>query len=183
MDNLITRQVLLTGITDIMFDRYAGDNKTQLPVEQKMYLRKKTLILPSANISSFLSAQNTPSAPKRLMDSRTYKRVAQAFLSFVSITPNDIPFLRDGKPIIFNGFDDKSMYVHQCVARLDKGIPNPKTRPVLMMPWSLEFTLNIFPNDEFNEGLLKDTFNRGGIAVGLGTYRGVFGKFKIDSWK
>jgi hypothetical protein len=190
MQKQIVRNVVLNGITDIMFDRYAGDNKTELPVEQKMYFNGdgKSLIIPAINIISFLSAQNTPSAPKRLLDSREYKKVAQALLSYTVIKPMEIPLTRNGKPIMFTGFDDDQdkaadMYIHRSVARLEKGIPNPKVRPVVRTPWEISFELTLLPNNEVQEALVKDMFDRGGLAIGLGTFRGVFGKFVVDKWK
>jgi len=187
MKQEILRKVILSGITDIMFDRYAGDNKTELPPERKMYflVDGKTVMLPSINIMSFLSAQNTDSAPKRFLDSREYKKICQAFLSYVSISPIEIPFTRKGKPIIFDGFseDHGSIYIRKDVARLAKGIPNPKVRPVISTPWELSFEITVFPNDEFGEDMLHDMFVKGGIAIGLGTFRGVFGKFQIKEWK
>jgi hypothetical protein len=173
-----------------MFDRYAGDNKTKLAWDQKVYLQPgtKVLCMPAMNISSFLTAHNTNSAPKRLRDKRAYKDICNACLSFVSIGPQYIPFLRDGKPIeMGNVKDDRDelsgVYLHRAVARLDKGIPNPKERPVLPLPWAIEFDLNIFPNQEIKEQEIKNLFAEGGLAIGLGTFRGVFGKFAIESWE
>lgn len=178
-------------MTDIMFDRYAGDNNTKLEPYQKLYLDPTdgvTICLPSLNVMSFLAAHNTNSAPKRLRDKRHYKDLANAMLSFVVIEKSLIPFLRDGKPIKFgrieNDIDKVSgIYVHRAVARLDKGIPNPKERPVLSLPWSLEFELKIYPNKEMREEDLYNLFVDGGAAIGLGTFRGVFGKFRVENWK
>lgn len=189
--DVLKRKVCLRGIAPIMFDRYAGDNKTTLTVEQKMYFGPdgKTLVIPSANLMSFLCAQNTPSAAKRFYDVREYKAVAQNVLSYTAIEPFDIPLTRDGKPIRFNGFvgdEDKAagIYVHRSVARLDKGIPNPKVRPVVRLPWELSFDLKIYPNaDDITEDMLLRLFQRGGLAIGLGTFRGVFGKFVVESWE
>ena len=194
MDNsrieITTRQVTLEGLTEIMLDRYAGDNSTQLEPWQKLYFAPDgaTLVLPSLNLLSFLSAHNTNSAPKRLLDKRKFKDVANACLSFVTASPAYIPFLRDGKPIKFGRFEKdldatSGAYVHRSVARLDKGIPNPKVRPVLPLPWSLSFTLTLYPNKEVNEQQLMNLFEGGGVAIGLGTFRGVFGKFRIASWE
>ena len=181
------KQVVLTGLTPIMFDRYSGDNKTELTPDQKIYLSKGQLIFPSLNIISFLSAQNTESATKRVLEIREYKPVAAALLSSISINPVDIPILRNGKPIKFGGFAGdvdpvSGMRVERHVARLPKGIPNPKVRPVLDLPWSLEFELSIYPNEELNESLIERIFSQGGMQIGLGTYRGVYGKFGF-SWK
>jgi hypothetical protein len=191
----VTRRVVLKGIKEIMFDRYAGDNTTKLEWTQKIYQVPGTsiLALPAINLSSFLTAHNTNSAPKRLRDKRKYKDIANACLSFTSIngpkdSPSYIPFLRNGEPIKVGKFNEEydaesGLYLHRSVARLDKGIPNPKERPVLPLPWSIEFTLEIYPNKEIKEQEIRNLFEEGGLAIGLGTFRGVFGKFIIDAWE
>lgn len=190
-DEPTIRTVRLMGLTDIMFDRYAGDNTTQLEPWQKLYLDpkdSKTIALPALNVHSFLSAHNTNSAPKRLYDKRKYKDVANAALAFVSISPMLIPFTRKGEALVFGKLEgsvdpSSGVYIHAGVARLDKGIPNPKVRPVLPVDWELTFTLTLMPNKEITEQQLINLFDQGGVAVGLGTFRGVFGKFKVDLWE
>lgn len=180
-----------------MFDRYPGDNNTQLTPSQKLYFGEdgETLVIPSTNLMSFLSAKNTDSAPKRLLDSRHYKKFTEACASFVMICADqddyseDLVLLRNGEPIRFKGLNDKEIcessgvFIKRDVARLEKGIPNPKVRPVLPLPWSLSFRLSLFPNDQVQEQQLKNVFDKGGYAVGLGTWRGRFGKFVISQWE
>lgn len=184
----ITRQVTLTGLTAILFDRYAGDNKTQLAPEQKLYLQDKTVVLPSMNITSFLTAINTESAPKMLLDKREYKTVASALLASTVITPSSIPFLKNSKPIQFGGsfVDDvdpvSGIHLVYHVARLDKGIPNPKVRPMLETPWTLQFKMTILPHPDLNEDLIENLFVDGGYRIGLGTFRKAYGKFEF-TWK
>lgn len=191
----VVRNVTLAGINGIMFDRYAGDNNTVLSWEQKIYLMPGTNIvsLPTSNIVSFLSAHNTNSAPKRLRDARMFKKIANACLSFVMISgdkknPSYVPFTRNGKPIEAGTFgdalDEKSgIYLDRRVARLDKGIPNPKERAILPTPWELSFELTILPNKEIKEQEIKNLFVEGGLAIGLGTFRGMFGKFEVAAWE
>jgi len=193
--NIIKRRVSIRGVTPLMFDRYAGDNNTKLEWSQKIYLRSGTqsLCLPTLNLVSFFTAHNTNSAPKRLRDKRIYKGICNAILSFVSISGADgnsenILLQRDGQPITVGTFGDRvdeqsGIYLHRAVARLDKGIPNPKERPVLPLPWSLDFDLTIYPNKEIKEQEIKNLLAEGGMAIGLGTFRGVFGKFEIVSWE
>lgn len=181
------KQVTLTGLTPLLFDRYSGDNKTALTPDQKLYVRNGKLMFPSLNIISFLSAQNTESATKRVLPPKEYKAVAAALLSSVSIDPVEIPITRDNKHIGFGGFKDdedkvSGMRVEYHVARLPKGIPNPKVRPMLPLPWKLEFELTLYPNDILNESLIERIFTQGGMQIGLGTYRGVYGKFQF-AWK
>lgn len=188
--DIVTRSVTLCGTRAIMFDRYAGDNSTKLEPWQKLYMQpgdSKIIGIPAGNIMSFLSAHNTNSAPKRLRDKRKYKDIANACLSFVEIKQDFIPLLRDGSPIIFGSFEndvDKTSgtYVHRAVARLDKGIPNPKERPVVPCEWSIKFDLCIYPNREIQEQEIINLFDEGGRALGLGTFRGLFGKFIVDDW-
>jgi hypothetical protein len=173
-----------TGITPVMFDRYAGDNKTALRAEDKMYFAAdgKSLILPAINIMSFLSAQNTTSVPKRFLDSREYKDVCQAMLSYITIEPFLIPLMAKGKQIEFAGWDEK-IWIHKSVARLPKGIPNPKERPVINLPWELNLIMRVIENEDFNLKLLEDLIRKGGIALGIGTFRGLFGKFDVTKWE
>lgn len=191
----IRREVCLRGITEVMFDRYPGDNNTKLEWYQKVYLAPGTdvISLPTMNIVSFLSSHNTNSAPKRLRDKRKYKDIANACLSFCLISAPDggsyIPFLRDGEQIHLGAIpssgdrDTQSgLYLHRSVARLDKGIPNPKERPVLPLPWEIVFNLDILPNKEIKEQEIRNLIEDGGLAIGLGTFRGVFGKFVINRW-
>lgn len=193
----VMRKVRIRGLTDIMFDRYPGDNDTKLEPWQKLYLAGptgRTICLPSANIMSFLSAQNTDSAPKRLLDSRKYKAFAMSCASYIMIAPNMIPFTRDGHEIEFGKLDGKNeegwqcdtstgIYIRYDVARLEKGIPNPKVRPVLPCPWELEFTLTIWPNRQVQEQQVMNVMSEGLLCLGLGTWRGRYGKAEIVAWE
>lgn len=189
---IIKRTVVLKGRNDIMFDRYAGDNQTKLEPHQKLYLEpngSQVIGIPAVNLMSLLSAHNTNSAPKRLRDKRKYKDIANACLSYVSIYPNFIPLKRDGKPIVFGFFnanevdESSGCYIHRSVARLEKGIPNPKVRPVIPTPWEIEFTLELFPNNEIKEQEILNLIDEAGRAIGLGTFRGVFGKYEVAKWE
>lgn len=51
------------------------------------------------------------------------------------------------------------------------------------LPWALDFELTIYPNKEIKEQEIKNLLSEGGMAIGLGTFRGVFGKFVIDRWE
>jgi len=178
----VEREVVLRGLTPILFDRYPGNNKESLDVMDKIYQENGSMVLPSTNISSFLSAQNTESAPQRVIG-RGYKEVAKAAQSFVRIEPLNIPFLRNGKEIKVAEADLK---IHQAIARVMKGklaVPNPKERPMLETPWELKFKLTLLETPELNEVRLKDLFEKGGLAIGLGTFRGTFGKFCVERWE
>ena len=189
----VTRMVQVEGFRPIMFDRYAGDNNTRLAWNEKMYLRPGTnqLGLPIDNVFSFYTAINTSSAPKRLRDSRKYKDICSAIQSFVLFEGEDggeyIDFKRDGKVIEVGSFDEhhdelSGLTFHHSVARLPNGIPNPKERPLLPLPWTLRFRMTIIPNALIKEAEIKNLTVEGGIVIGFGTYRGRYGKFQVTEW-
>jgi len=168
----------LRGIRPIMFDRFAS-MKTELAPEEKVYSVNGNLTLPSKNIMSFLTGVNTESAPKRTIGKK-WKTVAKAAMSFVNIEETDIFFTRNGKNI-----DAKDVTIVEDKAIVMKGslsIPSPKSRPVVAIPWELNFELELFHNDDLNDAMLKKLFEEGGLTIGFGTYRGVYGKFVVDSW-
>lgn len=176
------KNVVLSGLTPIMFDRYSGNNKEQLDIMDKIYLEKEILVLPSTNILSFLSAQNTESAPQRVVG-RGWKAVAKAAQSYVRISPLNIPFMR-GKEQVTK--DNANLKIHYAVAKIMKSklaVPNPKERPMLECPWQLKFNITLLETPDLNEVLLKKLFEQGGLAIGLGTFRGVFGKFQVETWE
>jgi hypothetical protein len=192
----VTATVVIQGFRDIMFDRYAGDNDTKLTWKEKIYLIPGTniLALPVENVYSFFTATNTQSAPKRLRDARTYKKICNALQSFLEIVPTGenlhyIPFMRDNKVIEVGNFDvidrdtKSGIYLHRTVARLDKGIPNPKERPVLPSGWQLAFEIQLYQNEQVKMVEIKNLLEQGGIALGFGTYRGVFGKFSVEKFE
>lgn len=180
----IKRRVLLKGIRPIMFDRYSGSNDVTLAPEEKFYLDEAgRIVVPALNISSFLSSQLSESATQRVMGKR-WKTLAKAALSFVDIEPFNIPLTRDGKTLTLANSDYKIL---NHVARVKKTggliIPSPKQRPVIATPWELEFTLTLYENKDLSEHDLRTIFEQGGIAIGMGTFRGVFGKFVVEKWE
>lgn len=169
--------VQLTGLRPLMFDRYAGDNNTQLPVDEKMYLTPdNVLTIPAVNIYSLLCAENSKSVCRQFFG-RAGKGIALGIAGFTTIDPFDIPVCDDDGPIKFEGFNDK-IYVSRHVARLPRGIPNPKERPTLALPWKVEFDVTYRKNKECTLENLRQAYTMGGM-LGLGTFRPYFGSYEL----
>ena len=121
--------VQLEGLRPLMFDCYAGDNSTQLPVAEKMYLAPDMgLMMPALNVLSLLAAENTKSVCRQFFG-KNGKTIALGISSFTTISPFDIPICDDDGPIHYSGWNAQ-ISQHKAVARLPKGIPNAKERPV-----------------------------------------------------
>lgn len=176
-----TIQVTLSGLRPLMFDRYAGDNNTTLPVAERMYLDdNRNLIVPVVNLYSLLCAENTKSVCRQFFG-RQGKTIALGIASYTMIEPFEIPILVNDQSIHFNGTFTDQIVVHNSVARLAKGIPNPKARPMLKCPWELKFLVEYQPNPHCTIENLRQAFSMGG-TLGLGTFRPFFGRYDLTRW-
>lgn len=170
-------KVQLVGLRPLMFDRYAGDNNTKLPVAEKMYLGEGgALMMPALNILSLLVAENTKSVCRQFFG-KNGKTIALGISSYTSIDPFDIPIWDNSGPIRFGGWNGQ-ISQHKAVARVKGGIPNPKERPVLALPWHLEFDVEYFENKYCTLENLRQAFDMGG-TLGLGTFRPMFGRYQL----
>ncbi len=100
--------------------------------------------------------------------------------SFMAINQFEIPICDDNGPIRFTGFN-KQISVHKAVARVKGGIPNPKERPVLALPWRVAFDIEYVENKYCTIDNLKQAYDMGGI-LGLGTFRPVYGRYQLSRW-
>jgi hypothetical protein len=179
MDAKIIR-VRLAGLRPLMFDRYAGDNTTKLPTAEKLYLGQgQCLIMPAINLFSLLCAENTKSVCRQFFGKQG-ETIGLGIASFVNIDPFEIPILDDKGPIIFTAFN-KQISVHKSVARVKGGIPNPKERPLIALPWAIEFRLEYMTNTQCSYENLRQAVTMGGI-LGLGTFRPFFGRYEVVQW-
>ena len=89
-----------------------------------------------------------------------------------------IPVLVDGKEVAFKGFD-KTPQVKKRTDQVGGGLTQIVERPYVEN-WSLEFTFNLIENAEISMERLKEWFMRGGIEVGLGASRPVYGQFIVE---
>jgi len=166
----------------MMFDRYAGDNSTSLPPEEKMYLTSDLrLILPAVNLYSLLVSENGKSVCRQFFG-KAGKTIGLGIASYTSIDPFEVPITDDnGNPIVFSGWNGQ-ISIHRAVARLAKGIPNPKARPMLALPWSVEFGITYQENKYCTLENLRQAFVMGG-TLGLGTFRPFFGRYEVSRWE
>lgn len=170
----------LEGLRPLMFDRYAGDNNTQLPTIDKMYLDGQArLMIPSINLYSLLAAENTKSVCRQFFG-KSGKTVALGISSYTTIEPFDILVHDDSGPIVFTGWNEQ-ISIHTAVARLKGGIPNPKTRPMIALPWHVEFEVHYTENRYCTLENLRQAFDWGG-TLGLGTFRPFFGRYELTKW-
>lgn len=96
----------------------------------------------------------------------------------VYIDPMEIPLLADGKAVEFTGKWDDKIYLDERMCWPNKAVRMMVRRPVVSLPWSLNFTMTINETEFVTVNRMKDWFVRGGISVGVGAYRPLFGRFE-----
>jgi hypothetical protein len=173
-----TISVELAGVRPLMFARYPGDNHTQLPTAEKLYLdRDRRLIFPAINLYSLMCAENTKSVCKLLMGKQG-KTIGLGIASFTTITPHEIPILRDGEQLTLDDYG-KHIHEHKSVARLAKGIPSPQARPLITLPWAINFEMTYVENKFCTISNLRQVLELGSI-LGIGTFRPFYGRYLLN---
>ena len=173
-------KVHIEGISDIMFNRFIDHSQNARPPEQSLYLAEgDAIVLPSENIWAFLFSENPPGCAKSFegKKGKEYIRVGQAHLA---IPLPIIPIMKKGVPMVFKSFNE-DIYVSHYAPRTKQGTLSIKQevlpRPVIHLPWELEFPLKLIKNDLIDETKLLNWFSRGGIEIAIGNYRPRYGRF------
>ena len=179
-------KISLSGIRPLMMDRYPGDNSTSLPVMEKLYLdENKHLVMPAINIYSLLYAENSKSVCRQFFG-KNGKTIGLGISSYTYIQPAEIPILdENGGWLIFDQFGKPGVdrfWTDSRVARLKNGIPNPKSRPVINLPWFMSFVIYYSENKYCTLENLRQAFAMGG-TLGLGTFRPVFGRYELTAFE
>jgi len=134
-------EVQLSGLSDIMFDRFIDHSKEQRPPEQKLYLAgDNEVVLPAENIIAFISGEN-PQGCARSFEGKKGKEYIRTALGHIFVDPMVIPFHHNGKPLIYETFDKGPLWVHWGSGRTKSGSVSIKQeikpRPVLKLPWTM----------------------------------------------
>lgn len=177
--------IKLSGIADIMFDKFIDHSKEVRPPEQKLYLSvKNQLVLPTENIISFLFGTIVAGCTKTI-EGKKCKEFNQ-MQGFINVKGDFVPFAANGKLIKFNGFK-KPFWIYESSAPTKSSggaiiKQEKKKRPVLSLPWELKFQIDLFKNPLIDETKLFNWFTTGGLVIGLGTHRPRFGRFEVSGW-
>jgi len=179
--NIKSISVILNGLSPLMFDAFRGQE--EIPPERKIYLAKdgRSVILPASNIVGFLTTKKTVSCLRAFTNSKDWKIKGPEIIGSVSVDPISIPFTDGGEPIVFDDWDDK-IYLDERMAMPSTTARVIARRPVMELPWELDFTLHICETEFVTEERMRDWFERGGLMVGLCAYRPLFGRFEVSGW-
>lgn len=170
--------VRLIGLKPLLFDRYSGSNNSKPePVEKVYWSQAGEACIPTINLYSSLSAENTKSVAK-MFYGKNAKPIAMAVNNWLNIHQHEMILTRNGKPFHLDSFESDFQVVHH-VARLPKGIPNPKVRPLLPTPWECTFDLDFMPTPDCPWDVLVKMLQQAG-TIGLGTYRPLYGTYQVE---
>lgn len=197
--SMVHADIRIEGISELQFDRFVRADGPAVEPHEKLYLDGdgKSLVIPAANfLAFFYGAGNSKIKCCANLFSGKGKgsEVAQHAKALLSVTPTEVPLMRDGKPIKFSGKFRKGsngraedaaakMYVH-----IDKAtdptkhtpIPNIQ-RPTLRTPWAGEFGVDVyeFAGSPVTMRTVWEWLVKGGILIGICAHRPMFGKFRV----
>lgn len=180
----ITRvNVEISGLADIMFNRFYDHSKVIRPPEQLLYYgQDNEVVFPADNMRSFLFGEKPPGCAKT-MEGKKSKDFIRWGQGHIHIDPLNIPFKTAGEPVIFKGVENGLFYVHTAAPRTNGIKQEAIDRPVLRLPWELEFNITIVENPLVDQIRLYNWFVMGGLLIAIGNYRPVYGRFEVKKWE
>lgn len=182
-------KIIFTGTRPLMIDQYLG-NESKASWQEKLYIdTNRNVCFPAINIFGFLCSENSKSAVK-MMHGKKAAPIVQSLSVNVCIAEQFIPIKGvNGKVLSENDIclkesDHGQIKRHYAVARIKKTastiVPNPKERPVIELPWSIEFSVDFEPDSNCTAAMLEQILKFGGKRCGIGTFRPFFGTFDVD---
>ena len=180
-------QIELEGLADLMFDRFIDHSAEKRPVEQKLYLNNNSeLVIPAENIYAFLFSEN-PQGCAKAFEGRKGKEYIRLGQGSIFVLPFLIPVMHDNKPILVKGTIGDQFWVFEAAPRTKQGSlsikQEIKPRPVLKLPWTISFEITMIESPIITETKILNWFTKGGIEIGLGTYRPRFGRFHVKRFE
>ncbi|MGO9018270.1 MAG: hypothetical protein ACLQVJ_07955 [Syntrophobacteraceae bacterium] len=186
-------KVTLEGLAPLVFDRFWGHSKEEIPPDRKLYLADENkVVMPLQNLKSFLQKEKPPGAIKIVekVKFNEYIRIAQTHIDFGTVPY--YPILDGaGQPVIFTNFEDGrwEILLEATCTKASTGAvikQEPLPRPMLKLPWRLELEIGIWRSDintKITEDKVRSWFEIGGILVALGNHRPDYGRFQVTKWE
>jgi hypothetical protein len=190
----ITHKIMavLNGMAPILFDKFKDHSSPDLPEDQKLYVADGLLVLPAANLTSFLVGEY-PAGIIKVDKGKKFAEFTRIVKSHLSFGSPAFPILDgQGREIKFDSLADRERWGTCLEGGLTKSSggkiikQEAKPRPFLKLPWKLAISINLFMTDcnkIVTPDVLQDWFIKGGVLVGLGSYRPLYGRFEVDSWE
>lgn len=182
-------KIQFIGTRPLMFDQYLG-NESKAEWHEKLYLdANNNVCFPGINLLGFLCSENSKNAVKMLHGKKAPPitqslsvnvRIAEQFIPIVGAEGN----ILTTADLAMKTGDKGQITRHYAVARIKKDartmVPNPKERPVIALPWMLEFNIEFLPDTHCKASTLEEILHFGGNRCGIGTFRPFFGTFDVE---
>ena len=165
--------VHLKGIKPIIFNEYVSKDDTNIPPMKKIAFEGSKVVIRPDRIMSFLIDNNTAlpaGCVKLFVDMKKYKILLPKVKAYVGLPTENIP-IANKKDIIIR--EDKVN---------GGGVPNMVKRPMINN-WEAKFSINLIENPDITFEKLENWINRGGIEVGFGAWRPLFGQFIVEKFE
>ncbi len=184
----------IEGIVPIMFSRFPlptkpGDTKKQQKkqtIAEKMWIDKKStgkwsggVYIPTDNLRMLLIGNRFRPGASKIYGSEYESKKGTKYLNFCKacvwvIGDNGKVYFKK-KRTTWDDIDIRS-FINASGSR------STCERPVLLTPWSLDFTVQV-TDDSVSEDIIHCMYDVAGMRCGLGVYGPTFGRFIVKEWK
>jgi len=154
--------------------------KDELPLQ--CYHDKIGIYLPVDNIRMMLIGNSRRRGAATILGSdmeskkgSKYKAMCEACIFVHGIEDDQKVYIEPKRAFNPDDYDERSFPD-------DKGQRHIKRRPLIRMPWSLHFIVEVTENT-IHESLVRSLFEVAGFRCGAGAYGPTFGRFEIVMWK
>lgn len=181
-----TISITLDGLSDLLFDRFWDHDKMDRPIDQKLYLNEdNNIVMPGSNLHAFLWNERKAGCVKFFEGKGSPQYLAR--VGFVNVLEREAEILgKNGKPIKWGGQAKPPLFIINASGVTGSGnkiVKQPiKPRPGISVPWSIKYTMTLVENDMIDVQKLYNWVSRGGLLIGLGTWRPRFGRFLVKQW-
>ncbi len=176
----------IDGIVPIMFSRSPlpekpGDTKKQKKqtITEKMWIDEKGVYIPTDNLRMLLIGNRFRPGAAKIYGSEVESKKGTKYLNFckacVWVVGDNGKVYFKKKRTTYDDVDIRS-FINASGSR------STTERPVLLTPWSLEFTIQV-TDDSVPEDIIHNMYDVAGMRCGLGVYGPTFGRFVVKEWK
>lgn len=163
-------EIHIVGIKPIILNQYVSIEEKNIPAEKKLTIADNKIVITSDRMIQFLIGEMPAGCIKLFTDTKKFKTLIQKAKANIGIFPRLIPIAKADEYIVR---EDK--VVGGTVPKIIK-------RPMIEN-WEAKFSINLVENPNIHYETLESWFNRGGIEVGLGAWRPVYGQFIVEKFE
>lgn len=173
--------ITIGGLSDLYLDQFV--RQEEIPTKQKLPTNDEgNVVIPKLYIKSFLASQKNTSCARMFSGSKEIAKTSQLIKANFFLNGKDPEILDENDEPIKAEIDGNKV-VEQSVGIYTKNQRNNKFVARVSLPWKLKIQATLFEHSKIDANKIRDWFEKGGLQVGIGTFRPDQGRFEVVDFK